>query len=139
MSGFFVDIGLNTNSTYTYGATSLATVFPDFADTEGDLSLVYVVDTLDKLNLQGVLLGPLEFRWLGGSGAANYTVFLFDEFPGVEVSAIWDNFFTPTVGLSKVYDGPTLQSGRTYWYYVLGAANADDSITISQVDSFVAP
>ena len=86
-----------------------------------------------------MLFGPLTFRWLSGSGSADYSVFLFDEFPGVLVSDIWNDYNTPSFGSSKVYDGPALQSGRTYWYYVVGTANAEDSITISQVDAFIAP
>ena len=139
MSGSFVDIGLSPNSTYTYGATSLATLFGDFDDTESDLSDVYVVDTLDRLDLRDVLYGPLTFRWLSGSGSDDYSVFLFDEFPGVLVSDIWNDYNTPSFGTSKVYNGPSLQSGQTYYYYVVGTANAEDSITISQVDWFVAP
>lgn len=139
MSGSFTDIGLNPGSTYTYGATSLATLFPDYEDTESDLSDLYVVDTLDKLILRSVGVFPLTFQWYSSFGSEEYAIYVFDEFPGVSVGSVWDSFASTILGTSYVYDGPSLEPGRTYYYYVVGIANGFDSITISQVDSFIAP
>ena len=136
MAPFFVDIGINPDSTYSYGVTALATLFPDLPNTESDLSNIVVVDTLDLLELQNVTFSPLTFRWLSGSGADEYYVFLFDRFPGVEVDWIWDNQGDPAFGTSYQYDGPGLTPGHTYYYLVLGTANGGFSRTISRIGSF---
>jgi hypothetical protein len=138
MAPFFVDIGISSDSTYSYGVTSLATLFPDLPNTESDLSNVVVVDTLNELEIVNVTFGPLTFRWLSGSGADEYYVFLFDRFPGVEVDWIWDNQGDPAFGTSYAYTGPGLNPGQTYYYLVLGTANGGASRTISRIGSFQA-
>ena len=137
LSNYFVDIGPNVGSIYTYGITAVATLYPDFPNTESDLSNLVVVETLDRLDLLSPTVGP-TFRWTSGSGADEFYVFLYDEFPGVEVDWIWDNLADPAFGTSYTYNGPSLVPGRTYYYIVLGTANGGDSRTLSQIGSFQA-
>jgi hypothetical protein len=135
LGNYYVDIGPNVDSVYTYAITALATLYPDFPNTESDFSNLVVVETLDELVLQSVTFGP-TFRWLSGSGADEYVVFLFDEFPGIGVDWIWDNLGDPAFGTSYAYDGPSLIPGHTYYYLVLGSANGGASRTLSQIGSF---
>jgi hypothetical protein len=137
LGNYYVDIGPNVGSLYSYGITALATLYPDLPGSESDLSNIVVVETLDLLQLQSVTFGP-TFRWFSGSGADEYFIFLFDEFPGVEVDWIWDNLDDPAFGTSYTYTGPSLVPGRTYYYLVLGQANGGASRTISQIGSFQA-
>ena len=138
---YYVDIGPNVDSVYTYGITALATLYPDFPNTESDFSNLVVVETLDELELQNVTFDAFDdpiFRWFSGSGADEYVIFLFDEFPSIGVDWIWDNLGDPAFGTSYTYDGPSLIPGHTYYYLVLGTANGGASRTISQIGSFQA-
>lgn len=137
-TSYFVDIGPNVGSIYSYGVTALATLYPEYPTSESELSNIVTAETLDKLDLLSPNFGPLTFRWLSGSGAEQYYVFLYDEFPGVAATWIWDNLSDPVSGTSLTYTGPSLEPGRTYYYLVLGTANGGSSRTISQVGSFQA-
>jgi len=65
-------------------------------------------------------------------------VYLFDEYPGIGVDPIWDNSASPVGGTQLTYTGPNLQSGRRYYYVILGLANGQTSRTITTVEEFVA-
>jgi hypothetical protein len=134
LANYYVDIGLQPNSTYSYALSTVATLYPDYNNTESTLSSRIVVDTLNLLNINPVSSGP-RFSWQGGSGATTYQVFVFDGFPSAGSNFYYQT--NTTSGLSYVYDGPSLQSGRTYYYIVLGTANGGESRTISQVGTFV--
>jgi len=134
LANYYVDIGLQPDSTYSYALSTVATLYPDFNNTESTLSSRIVVDTLNLLNINPVSAGP-RFSWQGGSGADIYQVFVFDGFPSAGSNFYYQT--NTTSGLNYVYDGPTLQSGRTYYYIVLGTANGGESRTISQVGTFV--
>lgn len=140
-SAFFfqdLDDGLLENRTYYYEITALNTQYPDTFNSESDFSNRYGVETLGDLILLNEILSPLTFRWLGGSGADEYSVYLFDEYPGIGVNSIWSTESNPTTGTSQTYTGPALQSGRRYYYVVLGSANGGDSRTLSFIADFVA-
>ncbi|MFM9872165.1 MAG: carboxypeptidase regulatory-like domain-containing protein [Fimbriimonadaceae bacterium] len=134
LANYYVDIGLQPDSTYSYALSTVATLYPDFNNTESTLSPRIVVDTLNLLNINSVSAGP-RFSWQGGSGADTYQVFVFDGFPTGGANFVYQT--NTTSGLSYVYDGPSLQLGRTYYYIVLGTANGGESRTISQVGTFV--
>lgn len=136
LSSYYVDIGPNVSSTYSYGVTALATLYPDLPNTESGLSNIVSVETLDLLDLNTVLFGPLRFRWFAGSGADEYYIFLFDSFPNYGVEPVWDNLADPAFGTSYTYSGPPLISNRTYYFLVLGVANGGSSRTISRIGSF---
>lgn len=134
LADYYVDIGLEPNSTYSYAFSTVATLYPDFNNSESNLSNRVIVDTLNLLNINPVSAGP-RFSWQGGSGAQQYEVYIFDRYPTADVPTTFVR--AGLNGLSYVYDGPNLQSGRTYYYIVLGIANGSDSRTISQVGTFV--
>lgn len=137
LAAYYVDQDVQTRSTYSYGLTTISAVFPDFPDqSESSLSDRVVAKTLDKLTISNPTFAPLTFRWQSGSTATSYVVFLFDEFPGVDVTSIWDNNSNRSSGTSVVYNGASLSVGQTYYYIVVGLANSDDSRTVSQIGSF---
>ncbi len=137
---FFADVDddLRPFQAYYYEVTSLNTSYPDTPNSESPPSNRYGVVPLDDLVLLPELQNPLVFRWLGGSGATQYAVYLFDEYPRIAVTSIWNTESTPTSGTSQLYTGPPLQSGRRYYYVVLGSANGGDARTLSRIVEFVA-
>jgi hypothetical protein len=139
-AAFFADIddSLLSNRAYYYEITALNTSYPDFQNSESAFSNRYGLITLGDLELLTETQSPLRFRWLPATGAEEYMVFLFDEFPSIGVTAIWDNSATPTTGTSYTYDGPPLQSGARYYYVVIALANGSDSRSLSWIADFVA-
>lgn len=135
LAAYYVDIGPNTNATYSYALTTLATLYPDYNGTESGLSDRVVVETLNLLRIQPVTSNT-TFNWSLNSGATEYVVYVFDEYPGVEVFSIWDNADSPTTQSSLPYTGPALSPGHTYYYVVVGSANGGTSRTVSEIGSF---
>lgn len=139
-SAFFADASdeLLENATYYYEITALNVNYPDTGNSESNFSNRVAVSTLADLFLQPVTFGPTTFHWQGGSGATQYYVYLFDEYPQFGTVEIYRNL-APIAGTSHVYPNtPPLQSGRTYYYMVLGTANGGNSLTISRLGQFVA-
>lgn len=135
LSSYYVDLDLRRSRVYNYAVTTISSLYPDFSGTESDLSAVVQARTLASLRLSNPTLTPLTFRWQSGSGGQEFVVFLFEEFPSVDVTSIWNNNGNRATGTSARYDGPALARG-TYYYVVVGLADNDDSRTISQVGSF---
>lgn len=141
LAGYYVDLDefLRPDSVYTYAVTSLSVRYPDDpARSESDFSNESGVLTLDDLLGIGFDQGSDEFFWDGGSGAEEYVVYLFDEFPGIGVDSIWNNANTPITGTTLAYTGPNLQFGRRYFFLVLGLADDGFARTLSQIGEFVA-
>lgn len=138
LSPYYQDVGLNPNSSYSYALTTIATLFPDFSNqTESDFSERVNINTLNLLRVNPVTFSPVRFNWQNGSGATDFVVYLFDRYPSVNVDSIWTNESNPATGNGAVYDGPNLQSGRTYYYIVLGGADGFTARTISPVKTFI--
>jgi hypothetical protein len=135
---FFSDVDDNLNSftTYYYELTALNTTYPDTPNSESLPSNRYGVETLGDLVLNSVIFGPTTFRWQSGSGADDYTVYVFDRYPGIGVDPIWIS--SPTAGTSQVYGGPPLSLGQRYYFIVLGSANLGESLSLSEIGEFVA-
>lgn len=136
------DVNLRPGRTYSYQISALGTSYPDDPDAEGPLSAIATAETLDDLLLNSPAFGPppsssLQFRWQAGSGADEFVVFLFDEYPGPGVQSIWNNAGSASPSNVLNYTGGALVPGDTYYYVVLGLANSQRSRTISAVDSFV--
>ncbi|MBC8065256.1 MAG: carboxypeptidase regulatory-like domain-containing protein [Chlorobia bacterium] len=132
------DQDLQELESWGYLITALNTNYPDTGNSESDPSNAITVETLGDLFTNSVLQGPLRFRWDSGSGADEFVVYLFDEYPGVGVDSIWNNSASPATGTQLTYTGPSLQNGQRYYYVVLGLANGQGSRTISRVDEFIA-
>ncbi|MCW5938221.1 MAG: carboxypeptidase regulatory-like domain-containing protein [Fimbriimonadaceae bacterium] len=136
LAAYYVDLDLRIGRTYSYAVTTISSKFPDFSNlTESGLSDVVSARTLDRLTALAPTLDPLTFRWRPVSTADEYFVLLFDEFPSVGVSPVWDNTSRPATGTSLRYDGPRLVKGQTYYYVVIGTADERTSRTISQIES----
>jgi hypothetical protein len=136
---FYADLSeyLVENQNYYYEMTSLNVNYPFTGNSESNFGDRYGVHTLDDLDLVGVIQGPLEFFWQGGSGASEFFVYLFDELPSIGTDSIWVNSIAVS-GTSLIYSGPSLTTGHRYYYMVLGMANGGDSRTISRLGDFVA-
>lgn len=138
LAPYYQDLGLNPNSSYSYALTTISTLYPDFGgQTESNLSSRVNLDTLNLLRVNNVTKNPLRFNWQSGSGATDFVIYIFDQFPDIGVQAIFNNEGSPATGTSWVYTGPNLNSGQTYYYIILGGANGFSSRTISQVESFI--
>jgi hypothetical protein len=127
-----LDSSLLAFDTASYVVTAISTLEDESAD-----SNTVTVDTLDDLELNTTLQGPLTFRWQSGSGAQTFNVYLFDEYPSIGVDSMWTGTLN-SAGTQLVYSGPSLQSGHRYYFIVLGLANSDTSRTISRVGEFIA-
>lgn len=141
LAGYYVDLDefLRPDSDYTYAVTSLSVIYPDSpAQSESDFSNEATVLTLDDLVGIGVNQDPVEFFWDGGSGAEEYVVYLFEQFPGIGVDSVWNNADAPVSGNSVSYNGPNLVFGRRYYYIVLGLADNNAARTLSVVGEFIA-
>lgn len=133
------DPALREETVYSYYVTALSTQYPFDPESESLPSETVSVMTLSDLNLSNVTTNPLRFSWQNGSGADEYVVFLFDRYPGVNVTSIWNNDNAPTTNLFLNYSGPRLVPGARYYYIVLGRTSDTSARTLSRVGEFVAP
>ncbi len=132
-----LDPNFQENQTYTYAMTALNTnILSHTSNSESNFSNLVVVTTLPDMNINPVSFGPLAFNWQLVSGATSYEVFVFDRYPSVGISSIWN---ATTSGNQLAYGGPSLTTGHTYYFVVLGLANSGTSKTLSPIGSFVAP
>jgi hypothetical protein len=136
-----MDPQLHEFQTYDYAISAINTSYDELTgDGESPLSAVVSVTPIGDLLLGGVTgTTTPRFNWQGGSGATSYAVYVFADYPGIGASSIWNSFNSRSTGLFQDYGGPALQSGRRYYYVVVGFANSDVSRTISVVDDFIAP
>lgn len=144
LAGTYIDTDVNLQplSTYRYQVTALGTNFPDDSDSEGPRSAVAQARTLDDLTADHFSSGSvLEFSWDDLSGATSFVVYVFNDFPSVDLNSIWNNESSPVGGTSLNYNRTSnvggFVSGQTYYYIVLGLANGTASRTLSPVQSFV--
>lgn len=139
LAAFFQDQGLNTRSTYRYAATTLSSRYDDLPDlTESNLSAIDFADTLGPFGSSSVSGAPLRFNWTTSSGATDFKVYVFAEYPRLDVNSIAESaIITGTSVNYSSFGGPTLNSGRTYYYFILGLANGNASRTISEVRTFI--
>ncbi len=138
LAAFFQDQGLNTRSTYRYAATTLSSRYSDLPDlTESNLSTVEFADTLGPFGSSSVSGSPLRFNWTSSSGASDFKVYVFAEYPRLDINSIAESaIITGTSVNYSTFGGPSLTPGRTYYYFILGLANGTASRTISEVRTF---
>jgi hypothetical protein len=143
LAGTYIDTdeSLLPNSMYRYQVSALGTSFPDDPDSEGPRSAVAQARTLDDLTADAVSVGStLNFSWDNLSGATSFVVYIFDDFPSVNLSSRWNNESAPIGGTGLSYNRNInpggLVLGHTYYYIVLGLANGNASRTLSPVQAF---
>jgi hypothetical protein len=108
--------------------------FSDFSNG----STVTPLGGFNSANVNVANNGVVTFNWSPVSGAANYSVYVFDQYPGLGISAYDNNFNNPATGTSFVYNLRPLAAGQRYYYLVL-AANSDDSAkSLSAIGQFTA-
>lgn len=145
LAGTYIDgdASLLRNAVYRYQVTALGTGFPDAPGSEGPRSAIVEARTLGILNANANSVAPatLQFTWNSNTGANSFVVYLFEEFPRIGVTSIFNNESSPISGNTFVYNRTTnpagLVQGRTYFYLVLGLANSNSSRTLSQVGTFI--
>ncbi|MBS1707452.1 MAG: carboxypeptidase regulatory-like domain-containing protein, partial [Armatimonadetes bacterium] len=134
----YLDAGLQPNANYYYSLTTASANFPDNPNvTESDFSPVVSAQTLERIHTTSYNSGTSKFQYTTTSGATSYVVYLFDEFPGVNTTSVWNNAGSPSATGSVTYTGPALQAGHTYYWFVVGSANSGASRTISQIDTLL--
>lgn len=138
LSAYYFDGNAQTNRVYSYAVSTLSAWYPDFAQTtESGLSDRLVAETLGLLTARPATGSGPNLPWNFASGAERYVVYLFDRYPGVDVSSIWNTEGSTITGNQVTVPNIGLVPGRTYYWLVLGLANGTDSRTISQVQSFI--
>jgi hypothetical protein len=132
-----LDDALQIGQTYVYEVTSLNTSYPDTNNSESAPSNLASATPIGPQDLGIVLSSPLGFQWAATSGASQYAVFVFSQFPAVGLNPVWTS---PTSSSTQtVYSGPVLMSGHRYYYFVLGLGQGGNSKSISTIGSFIAP
>jgi hypothetical protein len=122
-----MDDVLRENRNYTYRVTTLATI-----GSESAYSPPVSAVPLGDLVLRNPTGGSRPtFRWNQAVRADTYTVYLFNQYPTIGVTDIWNNDDQPTTGTSFQYTGSALGSGK-YYYIVVGTSTAG-SYTLSPV------
>lgn len=138
-SELFVDSGnsLSPGNDYAYSITSIATTYDGFQG-ESDFSDVAAVRPIGYVELLAPSGPGVRINWQAASGAARYAVYVFDRYPSVNVTDIFNNYDSPVTTTS--YTLPSgLVSGRTYYYLVLAENSNGSSKSVSVVGSFIAP
>lgn len=135
------DSELRENLAYSYAVAGGNSNYPNTDNSAGDFSATVSVTPLADMYVNSVNTGggQVTFNWQAVSGASNYTVYVFSEYPGVRVTSYANNFNTPATGTSWTYNLTPLASGQRYYYIVMGANSNDSARTLSAVGSFVAP
>ena len=124
-----MDDTLREDRNYTYRVTSISTI-----GNESDYSEAVSTVPLGDLILRNTTGGTQPiFRWDPAIGADEYVVYLFQQYPTIGVTDIWNNENTPTTGTSYEYTGGSLASGR-YYYMVVGFG--EGGFTLSPVGEF---
>lgn len=127
--------GLSTGVTYNYAVTTISTGFTGSTG-ESALSSTVAVTPTGPLALGTVtpLTNP-TFTWSAASGASKYAILLFNQYPDIGVTDIFDNVANPVSGTSFTYSGAPLTSGQTYYFIVVGYGNLGGQ-SISPVGQF---
>jgi hypothetical protein len=140
------DAILRENTSYSYRVFSGDVNYGPGNPTGSDYSDIVSTRALSDMVVIGVSTtgGQVRFSWNSVANANFYTVYVFTEFPGINVTSYDNNFNNPATGTSWVYNLRALQSGQRYYYLVMGSADYDgdtfdDARTLSSIGSFVAP
>lgn len=135
------DSALRENLTYSYAVAGGNSNYPNTDNSAGDFSNNVSVTPLGDMYVNSVNTsgGQVTFNWQQVTGAANYTVYVFSEYPGVRVTSYANNFSSPATGSSWTYNLSPLSPGQRYYYLVMGANSDDSARTLSAVGSFIAP
>lgn len=105
--------------------------------TEGGLQYPYVRTITGYVNEIAMPLSPfntmgspLAFVWLGIPHASQYGV----ELSGDQGQRLWNKYEIPATQWGVPYDGPALESGKTYTYFITAMVSTDgvDNMSLAQ-------
>lgn len=135
------DSALREDINYTYSVAGGNSNYPNTDNSKGDFSNQVTVNPLGDMILRSPVISGsnVTLNWQAVNGATRYTIYVFDEYPGVRVSSYANNFNNPATGTSWTYNLTPLASGRRYWYLIMGSTSDDSARTLSALGSFVAP
>ena len=149
-----LDPVLTPGTSYFYNVGRLDTInFPNNINTSNSnpADVTIQVSPLNAIQVQSPTPNAKTgasptFTWNAVSNASDYQVIVYDQFPALQSSnggvvPIWPqdsqnpgNSLVAAPTTSTTYNGPTLQSGHTYYVVVLGQyspANNDPSVGVS--------
>jgi hypothetical protein len=134
-----IDDTLLPQTSYSYGITSLDTLY-DGRQGESPLSNIVSATPIGDMVVTSVSLGsPPTITWQAASGASSYLVYLFNQYPSIGVSDIFDNSGSPTTATTLAFSSTPFTHGQTYYAIVIGQNAAQTAFTISPVTSFTIP
>lgn len=135
------DINLRDGINYSYVVSATNTNYPDTNNSLSDDSNAVTVTPLGDMNILNPTFGGgnVTFRWSAVPNAANYTIYVFDTYPGIMVSSYANNFNNPATGTQWTYNLAPLTSGQLYYYLIMGSNSNDSARTLSVIGSFTAP
>lgn len=135
------DINLRDGVLYSYSVAGSNTNYPNTDNSYGDFSSTVTVTPLADMNVQTPTIagGQVTFHWEAVTDAASYTIYVFDQYPGIMVSSYANNFNNPATGTQWTYNLTPLASGHQYYYLIMGSNSDDSARTLSAIGSFIAP
>lgn len=136
LAEIFVDADplIRETTAYNYQITALSTSY-DAVSGHGESVFSNSVEVQPLPELALHFPSGKTLSWSAVSGAADYSVFVYDRYPRIGVDPIYDNNATPTT--STEFTVPvSLTAGQTYYYIVVGHRADDSAMTFSTVDTF---
>ena len=135
------DLNLRDGIKYSYVIDAANTNYPDTNNSLSDDSNVASVTPLGDMNISNPTKagGNVTFHWSAVPNAANYTIYVFNSYPGIMVSSYANNFNNPATGTQWTYNLAPLNSGQLYYYLIMGSNSDDSARTLSVIGSFTAP
>lgn len=135
------DINLRDAIQYSYVVGAANTNYPETNNSLSDDSNSTSVTPLADMNISNPTFGGgnVTFHWSAVPNAANYTIYVFDTYPGIMVSSFANNFNNPATGTQWTYNLTPLTSGHLYYYLIMGSNSDDSARTLSVIGSFTAP
>ncbi len=135
------DINLLDGVNYSYVVDAANTNYPNTGNSLSDDSNAVSVTPLGDMNVSSPTFGGgnVTFHWSAVPNAANYTIYVFNSYPGIMVNSYANNFNNPASGTQWTYNLTPLVSGHLYYYLIMGSNSDDSARTLSAIGSFTAP
>ncbi len=135
------DINLIDGVNYSYIVNATNTNYPDTNNSLSNDSNAVSVTPLGDMNVSSPTISGsnVTFHWSSVPNAVNYTIYVFDVYPGIMVSSYGNNFNNPATGTQWTYNLTPLASGHLYYYLIMGSNANDSARTLSAIGSFTAP